>query len=283
MLFNADAAHDREGKRFVGRQGGRYEGVATWGRRAVLRAVVLGPLAAVACAAPPPGSPAAASRATAAGAGLSGAAAPAVSPSAAARPTGEVAHADTGRREVALTFHGAGDERLARRVLTLLHDHGAAGTVLAVGTWLRQYPDAGRMVVDLGHELGNHTWSHPDLAALDNDGVRVEIERCRDLIAAATGGPGAFFRPSQAQHATPLVRRAAAAAGYPTVLSYDLDSRDFTDPGAPAIRRNVAAVRAGGVVSLHLGHAGTLDALPAVLDDLAGRGLRPVTASVLFS
>jgi peptidoglycan/xylan/chitin deacetylase (PgdA/CDA1 family) len=103
------------------------------------------------------------------------------------------------------------------------------------------------------------------------------------LIAAATGGPGAFFRPSQAQHATPLVRRAAAAAGYPTVLSYDVDSRDFTDPGAPAIRRNVASVRAGGVVSLHLGHPGTLDALPAVLDDLAGRGLRPVTASVLFS
>ena len=139
------------------------------------------------------------------------------------------------------------------------------------------------MVVDLGHELGNHTWSHPDLAALDDDGVRVEIERCRDLIAAATGGPGAFFRPSQAQHATPPVRRAAAAAGYPTVLSYDVDSRDFTDPGAPAIRRNVAAVRAGGVVSLHLGHPGTLDALPAVLDDLAGRGLRPVTASALFS
>ena len=81
----------------------------------------------------------------------------------------------------------------------------------------------------------------------------------------------------------PLVRRAAAAAGYPTVLSYDVDSRDFTDPGAPAIRRNVSSVRAGGVVSLHLGHPGTLDALPAVLDDLAGRGLRPVTASALFA
>ena len=167
---------------------------------------------------------------------------------------------------------------------TLLHDHGAAATVLAVGTWLRQYPDAGRMVVDLGHELGNHTWSHPDLAALDDDGVRVEIERCRDLIAAATGGPGAFFRPSQAQHATPLVRRAAAAAGYPTVLSYDVDSRDFTDPGAPAIRRNVCRGDAPGAWSACTsGHPGTLDALPAVLDDLAGRGLRPVTASALFA
>ena len=62
--------------------------------------------------------------------------------------------------------------------------------------------------------------------------MRSEIERCRDRIAALTGGPGAFFRPSAAQHATPEVLRLAGAAGYATVLSYDVDSRDFTDPGA---------------------------------------------------
>jgi peptidoglycan/xylan/chitin deacetylase (PgdA/CDA1 family) len=165
----------------------------------------------------------------------------------------------------------------------MLHDRGAAVTVLAVGTWLAQYPDAARLVTDLGHELGNHTWSHPELAALDRAGVRIEIERCRDRIAAAIGGPGAFFRPSQMQHATPAIRAAAAAAGYPMVLSYDVDSRDFTDPGATAVRRNVAAVKAGDVVSMHLGHPGTLVALPGVLDDLAARGLSAVTASTLFS
>ena len=67
------------------------------------------------------------------------------------------------------------------------------------------------------------------------------------------------------------------------MLSYDVDSRDFTDPGAVVIRRNVASVTAGSVVSLQLGHRGTLDALPGVLDDLAARGLRPVTASALFA
>src|SRR3954447_12255228 len=197
--------------------------------------------------------------------------------------TGELAHARSGRPQVALTFHGAGDLGLARRVLTLLHDRGAAATVLAVGTWLQQYPDAARLVTDLGHELGNHTWSHPDLSTLDERGIRAEIERCRDRIAAGIGGPGAFFRPSQAQHATPLVLRAAAAAGYPRVLSYDVDSRDFTDPGPAAVRRIVRGVTAGGVVSLHLGHPGTAEALPGLLDDLASRGLAPVTAGTLFA
>ena len=101
-------------------------------------------------------------------------------------------------------------------------------------------------------------------------------------MAELTGGPGAFFRPSAAQHATPEVRALAASAGYRTVLSYDVDSRDFTDPGPNAIRRNVRAAGPGSVVSLHLGHPGTLDALPGLLDDLAGRGLSPVTADRLF-
>ena len=191
-------------------------------------------------------------------------------------------HASSGRSEVALTFHGAGDPDLAAKVLGGLADRGAAVTVLAIGTWLDRYPDVARLVTDHGHELGNHTWSHPDLAHLDEATVRAEIERCRDRLAALTGGPGAFFRPSAAQHATEEVRRLAGAAGYATVLSYDVDSRDFTDPGPAAIRRRVRAATAGAVVSLHLGHPGTLEAIPGLLDDLHARGLTPVTAGRLF-
>jgi peptidoglycan/xylan/chitin deacetylase (PgdA/CDA1 family) len=74
----------------------------------------------------------------------------------------------------------------------------------------------------------------------------------------------------------------AGAAGYLTVLSYDVDSRDYTDPGAASIRRNVRAAVAGSVVSMHLGHPGTLEAIPGLIEDLTARGLRPVTASRLF-
>jgi peptidoglycan/xylan/chitin deacetylase (PgdA/CDA1 family) len=201
---------------------------------------------------------------------------------AAGGPAHELVHATSGRPEVALTFHGAGDLGLARSVLTTLADRGAAVTVLAIGTWLAQNPDVAKLVTDHGHELGNHTWSHPTLTGMSTAAVRSEIERCRDRIAALTGGPGAFFRPSAAQHATPEVLRLAGAAGYATVLSYDVDSRDFTDPGAAAIRRAVAAATRGSVVSMHLGHPGTLAALPGLLDDLAARGLAPVTAGALF-
>ena len=90
--------------------------------------------------------------------------------------------------------------------------------------------------------------------------------RCRDVLTATIGTGGAHFRQSQAPTATPLVRRLAAEAGYPVCLSYDVDSLDYTDPGPTAVRANVARARPGSIVSMHFGHAGTVEAMPGILD-----------------
>jgi peptidoglycan/xylan/chitin deacetylase (PgdA/CDA1 family) len=197
-------------------------------------------------------------------------------------PATEIRRGDRLRPEIALTFHGAGDPALARAILSIMASHRASMTVMAVGTWLSDNPTMARAIIDGGHELGNHTWSHPTLADLDQQSTRTEIRRCRDLLTKLTGTAGAVFRQSGSQFSTELIRVEAGAAGYPVCLSYDVDSLDWTDPGAAAVRRNAAAATAGSIVSLHLGHQGTVDALPGILDDLAGRGLSPVTASRLI-
>ncbi|NKQ52668.1 polysaccharide deacetylase family protein [Amycolatopsis sp. K13G38] len=208
---------------------------------------------------------------------------PTTTPPAPAGPARQLIRSESGRPEIALTFHGAGELSLTRRVLDLLAQHGAQATVLAVGTWLASSPDGIRMVRDGGHEIGNHTWSHGDLAHMEPNPMLTEIERCRDELARLTGGPGTFFRQSQGQYATATELAEAGKAGYGRVLSYDVDSLDWTDPAPDRIRRAVAAARAGSVVSMHLGHAATVAALPGVLSDLAGRGLTPVTAGRLFA
>ncbi|GAB2963366.1 polysaccharide deacetylase family protein [Amycolatopsis acidiphila] len=201
----------------------------------------------------------------------------------AAGPATQFVRAESGRPEVALTFHGAGDLAITRQVLDVLAQHGAEATVLAVGTWLASAPDGIRMVRDGGHEIGNHTWSHGDLARMRADPMLTEIERCRDELDRLVGAPGTFFRQSQGQYATRTELDEAGKAGYSRVLSYDVDSLDWTDPGADRIRRAVRAARAGSIVSMHLGHAGTVAALPGVLADLRDRGLTPVTASQLLA
>jgi peptidoglycan/xylan/chitin deacetylase (PgdA/CDA1 family) len=197
-------------------------------------------------------------------------------------PAVEVVRASSGRPEVALTFHGDGPLAITRQVLALLAKSNAKITVFAVGTWLTSTPDGARMVRDGGHELGNHTWSHPDLERYQPGPMLTEIERCRDALSTVAGTPGTFFRQSQGQHATARELAAAGTAGYTRTLSYDVDSLDWTDPAAAAIRRAAATVTAGSVVSMHLGHAGTVQALPAILTDLADRGLTPVTATELL-
>ncbi len=185
---------------------------------------------------------------------------------------------------VALTFHGQGDPKIADALLSEAERAGARVTVLAVGTWLDTYPQMAKRVLDGGHELGNHTQHHRGINTMDAQSAAAEINDCAERLRKLTGSPGRWFRPSQTQYASPLVLRLARQAGYQHVLSYGLDSLDYTDPGADAVRRTVLTqVRGGSVVSMHFGHAGTVAALPAVLDGLKQRGLRAVTTTELLT
>jgi peptidoglycan/xylan/chitin deacetylase (PgdA/CDA1 family) len=161
---------------------------------------------------------------------------------------------------------------------------GAHVTVLAVGTWLTQYPLMAQRILRGGHELGNHTMHHLDIRSMDASGAYAEIAGCARELHALTGSAGRWFRPSQTQYSTPLIEREARKAGYPACVSYDVDSLDYTDPGPDAIVSTVMSLtRPGSIISLHLGHSGTVTALPAIVRGLASRGLRPVTLSELLS
>ncbi|MFJ8333045.1 polysaccharide deacetylase family protein [Streptomyces sp. NPDC094437] len=196
----------------------------------------------------------------------------------------QVDHGPRDRPRVALTFHGQGDPGLARTLLSAAEKHGARVTVLAVGSWLDAHPEMARRILDGGHDLGNHTQRHIDINAMSEADARAEITGCADRLHRLTGSIGTWFRPSRAARASPLVARLAGGAGYPHVLSYDVDSLDYTSPGADAVTRTILGqVRAGSVVSLHFGYPDTAAALPAVLTELDRRGLSAVTTTELLS
>jgi peptidoglycan/xylan/chitin deacetylase (PgdA/CDA1 family) len=195
-----------------------------------------------------------------------------------------VRHADTGRAEVALTFHGAGDPALATQLLAEVEKAGALVTVLAVGTWLEQHPAMASRITSGGHALGNHTYTHPTLHRLSEAGIHDEISKCAAVLRRLTGGTGVAFRPSGGSSITPPMVTAAQGLGYALVLGFDVDPADYADPGADAVvRRTLAAVRPGSIVSLHLGHPGTVAAMPRILAGLRSRGLQPVTATRLVA
>ncbi len=198
-------------------------------------------------------------------------------------PATEVAHGPKNRPQVALTFHGAGDVGLAREILQIAAAKRARITVMAVGTWLADNPGMGNEILAGGNDLGNHTLSHADINSMTMADMRAEVVGCRNLLVRTTGSPGRYFRQSQSQTANDQLKLVAGEAGYPITLSYDLDSMDWTDPGAQAVRQNAAAAGPGSIVSMHLGHSDTVRALPGILDDLRSRGLTAVTVSTLLA
>jgi peptidoglycan/xylan/chitin deacetylase (PgdA/CDA1 family) len=113
--------------------------------------------------------------------------------------------------------------------------------------------------------------------------LTAEISKAADALTKLTGSNGRWFRPSQIEVPTPAILTAAGKVGYGVSVGYDLDSMDFQDPGAATVKKNVmGAIQSGSIVSLHFDHQNTIDALPAIIDHMKSKNLKPVTVSQLI-
>lgn len=203
-------------------------------------------------------------------------------------PAPFVVHGPSQPDRVALTFHTNGDLALAEKLLKTVESRQVPITTFIIGSWLDANPKMAKRIMDGGHELANHTYTHPTFSSLSRAQVVTEITKCRDTLARLSGGQGGrWFRPSGFDDGTEspsaMVLEEAGKAGYQAVLGFDVDPLDYRDPGRDAVvSRTLATVKPGSIVSLHFGHQGTVDALPAILDGLADKRLQPVTLSTLL-
>ncbi len=209
-----------------------------------------------------------------------GATAPATTTTIVPHPGGPAAYIPNGSRsstQIALTFHGSGDPALTDQILALAALLKAPISVFAVGQWLEQYPDISGKILAGGHQLANHTYTHPALATLGQAAVAQEITRCRDVLVTQSHSTGTFFRPSGIEtKPSDMILAEAGKAGYATCVGFDVDPIDYNDPGATTIVSRVAAgLRPGSIVSLHLGHAGTVAAFERIVTNIRNRGLSP--------
>ena len=199
-------------------------------------------------------------------------------------PAIDVANGARGGTRVALTFHGSGDVSLTDELLGEAKRLAAPITIFAVGSWLEANPTVGERILADGYELANHTYSHPALATLGPAAVSEEIQRCAQALRRIEGTNGRWFRPSGIDQPTPLILEEAGSAGYPVSVGYDVDPRDYQDPGPSVVAARVkAAVQPGSIISLHTGHVGTVRALEAMVTDIRARGLRPVLVRDLIA
>jgi peptidoglycan/xylan/chitin deacetylase (PgdA/CDA1 family) len=196
----------------------------------------------------------------------------------------DISHGPRNVAKVALTFHGAGAPDYADPLLKLFKSTNTSVSIFAVGTWLVSEPMIASRILSEGHDLGNHTMTHTQMKTISAKRVDAEISQCAAELKKLIGNHGAWFRPSGTQFSTPLIRTAAIKYGYGPCISYEVDSKDFQDPSKKSVISNVMSnVKNGSIISLHLGHKVTLDAMPTLLENLHTKGFTPVTLTELLS
>ncbi|MFV2039521.1 MAG: polysaccharide deacetylase family protein [Acidimicrobiales bacterium] len=149
-----------------------------------------------------------------------------------------------------LTFDGAPNPPGTDAVLGALNRHGIRATFFLEGHRLVDGADCARRIVDAGHEIGNHSYSHPRLDELSVDEALVEILRAREIILRATGVLTDQFRPPWGR-LRPAMTQAILASGHDLVL-WNRSVRDWEGPDAAAIAERVlAGLSDGTIVVLH--------------------------------
>ncbi|MEM6821388.1 MAG: polysaccharide deacetylase family protein [Verrucomicrobiota bacterium] len=169
---------------------------------------------------------------------------------------------------IALTYDDGPTPRITDKILNDLAERNVKATFFMIGRKVLQNPSLAKEVADAGHELANHTFTHPTLNRLPNNRVFDELKKCQDAIGEVTGQDPVWFRPPYGAFRNgnqgPIARSHHLGVAY-----WSVDPRDWARPGARKITSHILnRTRPGSIILLHDLKRQTADATPAVLDGL---------------
>lgn len=193
--------------------------------------------------------------------------------------------ADTDEPVLALTFDDGPDPQYTEPLLALLAEQDVRATFFVVGERGVEHRDLLRRQVAAGHELGNHSWRHTDLAMLSRDETREELGRTCDLLTQVTGQPPAVLRPPWGRISGTAMHIAAELGMDVVVWDERLLERELDAAGNVA--HVLSALEPGLVLLAHDAgpgpHSVGVAAMPGIIRGARERGFRFVTASEMLA
>ena len=183
---------------------------------------------------------------------------------------------------IAVTFDDGPSDKLTPKLLDLLAAYHIKATFFVIGENVAEHPEIVERAAREGHEIGNHSWSHPSLTKISDDAVRRQLWRTDDAIRNATGARPTLLRPPYGSITARQKRWIHDEFGYQIIL-WDVDPYDWKRPGPSVVcNRILKETRPGSIVLSHDIHPGTIEAMPSTLDQLQAKGFKFVTVSELI-
>ncbi len=182
--------------------------------------------------------------------------------------------------KISISFDAAwgGDKTLG--ILDLLDEYNIKTTFFLVDIWTQKYPELVKEIVARGHEIGNHSTSHPQMSKLNETQIAKELNTQADNVLAIVGIRPVLFRPPYGDYNNRVITTARAQGFVP--IQWSVDSLDWKNRGAQEIINRATKVKSGDIVLFHNDSQYILDALPAVLKYYAENGYSVVPISEIL-
>lgn len=182
--------------------------------------------------------------------------------------------------KISISFDAAwgGDKTLG--ILDLLDEYNIKTTFFLVDIWTQKYPELVKEIVARGHEIGNHSTSHPQMSKLNETQIAKELNTQADNVQAVAGVRPVLFRPPYGDYNNRVITTARAQGFVP--IQWSVDSLDWKNRGAQEIITRATKVKSGDIVLFHNDSQYILDALPAVLKYYAENGYSVVPISEIL-
>lgn len=181
---------------------------------------------------------------------------------------------------VAISFDASWGGDKTMRLLDILDEYGVKTTFFLVDIWTKNYPELVKEIAARGHEIGNHSATHPHMSQLTAEKIAEELNIQADHVEALTGTRPTLFRPPYGDYNDRLITT-ARDMGYQSI-QWSVDSQDWKNRGVEDVIKRAAKAQSGDIVLFHNDAEYTVDALPTILKDYQARGLTVVPVSEIL-
>lgn len=189
------------------------------------------------------------------------------------------------KKVIALTFDDGPHPKETDKVLDVLKKYDVKATFFIAGKHANWYPKPLIRASEEGHEIGNHTFNHPDISNLSNEQIQEEISKCEDILVKLTGKKPTLFRPPYGSYRKEALAKIAKQNNYKIVLWTTIDARDWQNPPASKIADTIMNnAKNGDIVLLHdYATNNTVEALDILIPNMISKGFEFVTVSELIN
>lgn len=188
---------------------------------------------------------------------------------------------ETEEKKVSISFDAAWGNEQTKSLLDTLDKYKIKSTFFLVGDWVRNYPEDVKAIADAGHDIGNHSNTHPYMTQLDTAAMGSEIDACNKDIEEITGKKPTLFRPPYGDYDNNVVDTVTGKKMY--CVQWDVDSLDWKNLTAEEMCSRIKNnIKCGSIILMHNGAENTPEALPMIIECIQELGYEIVPISELL-